>query len=103
MRPWKQRDGAGPRERVARTKDPRFGSQNLGSNLKHPNDLIFPFDLELFYPSHPSVTSFPSVTYSGIDRIVIPCYDSEWFLATSPVAHPAPASPVPFTLIREIR
>jgi len=50
----------------------------------HPNDLIFPLNLELFYPLHPSVTSFPSVTYSGLDRSVIPCYHFEWFLAASP-------------------
>lgn len=37
------------------------------------NDLISSFDLELFYPSHASVTLAYSVAYLGIDRSVIPC------------------------------
>lgn len=43
----------------------------LGSIPQHLNDLISAFNLEPFYPSHASVTSFPSVTYKGIDKIVI--------------------------------
>ena len=41
------------------------------SIFNNPNGLIFPFDMGLFCPSHASATPFPSVTYRGLDRIVI--------------------------------
>jgi len=47
-----------------------------------------------------SLTPFPSVTYSGIDTTVIPCYDSPWFFADRPAVPLALMRSAP---IREIR
>jgi hypothetical protein len=48
------------------------------SHTRYPSDstrLIFRLHYLTFDPSFASLNLFPSVTYSGIDTIVIPCYD----------------------------
>jgi len=46
----------------------------------HPNDLTLHLTFEVLNLFPQSLNPFLSVTYSGIDRIVIPCYHSQWFL-----------------------
>jgi hypothetical protein len=43
----------------------------LAAIQQETKGLTFPFDLEPFYPSHPSVTSFPSGIYTRLDKFLL--------------------------------